>query len=141
MPKIIHVAVGVIISTNEQQETQYFLTKRLADVHQGGKWEFPGGKVEKDESVAQSLSRELKEEINIDVLTCQPLITINHIYHEENGTDKKVCLEVFIVDNYAGEPSAQEGQGEGWFSLVELQSLDFPAANKGIISALVKRNI
>ncbi|MBU2926216.1 8-oxo-dGTP diphosphatase MutT [Colwellia sp. 4_MG-2023] len=141
MPKTILVAVGVIISTNEQQQTQYFLTKRLADAHQGGKWEFPGGKVEEGESVAQSLARELKEEINIDVLTCQPLITINHLYHEKEGVDKKVCLEVFIVDNYAGEPSAQEGQGEGWFSLVELQSLDFPEANQDIISALVERKI
>ena len=36
MLKTVHVAVGVIISTNEQQPTQYFLTKRLADAHQGG---------------------------------------------------------------------------------------------------------
>ena len=61
MPKSIHVAVGVIILTNEQQQTQYFLTKRLAEAHQGGKWEFPGGKVEKGESVAQALEESLKK--------------------------------------------------------------------------------
>lgn len=142
MSKTVHVAVGVIISTNDQQQTQYFLTKRLADAHQGGKWEFPGGKVEKNESVAQALARELKEEVNIDVLTCQPLITINHTYIEETGVenksiDKRVCLEVFVIDNYLGEPSAQEGQGQGWFSLDDLKMLDFPAANQAIISELV----
>jgi len=155
MLKIVHVAVGVIISINEQQQTQYFLTKRLADAHQGGKWEFPGGKVENNESVAQALFRELKEEIDIEVLTCLPLTTINHTYvgkkgvvnksagenrAEKESVDKKVCLEVFIIDNYIGEPSAQEGQGQGWFSLEELQKLDFPKANDAIIEKLVTRN-
>lgn len=140
MTKTIHVAVGVITSINESTETQYFLTKRLIDAHQGGKWEFPGGKVEKGESVAQALARELKEEINIDVLSCQPLMVVNHTYSQDNGTDKKVSLEIFIVDNYIGEPSAQEGQGEGWFSLDELQKLDFPKANDVIIEKLLTLN-
>ena len=132
MNKTIHVAVGVIISTNAQQETHYFLTKRLADVHQGDKWEFPGGKVERDETVAQALARELKEEVGIEVLTCQPLINIKHDYR-----DKKVYLEVFIVDNYLGEPSAQEGQKQGWFLLTEFKTLDFPKANEAIIEKLI----
>ena len=132
MNKVVKVAVGVIIGLNDNNETRYFLTKRLDEVHQGGKWEFPGGKVETDETVAQALARELKEEINIDILSCIPLITINHDYK-----DKSVCLEVFIVDNYNGEPSAQEGQGQGWFSLSELALLDFPAANKQIIAKLM----
>lgn len=140
MSKSVHVAVGIITSTNNVKPIQYFVTKRLADADQGGKWEFPGGKVEKDESVAQALARELKEEINIDVLSCQPLMVVNHTYSQDNGTDKKVCLEIFIVDNYMGKPSAQEGQGEGWFSLEELQTLDFPKANEAIIQKLVTRN-
>ena len=79
------------------------------------------------------------------MLTCLPLITINHTYVEkksveEKCADKKVCLEVFVIDNYLGEPSAQEGQGQGWFSLEDLKTLDFPAANKAIIEKLVTRN-
>ena len=140
MPKSIHVAVGVIVAPNVQQQTQYFLTKRLEHTHQGGKWEFPGGKVETGESVAQALARELKEEVGIEVLVCVPLITIDHIYHHENGGDKKVCLEVYVVEHYIGEPSAQEGQGQGWFLLDELQTLDFPAANQAIIEKLLILN-
>lgn len=132
LPKSIHVAVGVIISTNAHNQTQYFLTKRLNDAHQGGKWEFPGGKVEKDETIAQALARELKEEVNIEVLSCQPLTIIEHDYG-----DKKVCLEVFIIDNYLGEPSAQEGQEQSWFALGEFQDLVFPKANDAIIAKLV----
>jgi len=133
MNNVVHVAVGVVVQDTMPSKGKYFLTKRLANVHQGNKWEFPGGKVEKGESVARALSRELKEEIAIEVLSCQPLIVIEHQY-----TDKKVCLNVFIVDNYLGEPSAQEGQGQGWFSLAQLQELDFPEANQAIISELIK---
>lgn len=130
MLNTVHVAVGVIISTSEEN-IQIFLTKRLQNSHQGGKWEFPGGKVESNETVAQALSRELIEEVDIKVLSCLPLMTIEHDYG-----DKKVCLDVFVVDNYEGEPCAQEGQQEGWFTLNALKELDFPEANQAIIAKL-----
>jgi 8-oxo-dGTP diphosphatase len=145
MNKVVHVAVGVITRVCEDGSSQYFLTKRLEQAHQGGKWEFPGGKVEKDETVAQALARELKEEVAIDVLSCQPLIKIEHTYPgkergKEGGEEvKNVCLEVFIVDNFTGEPSAQEGQGQGWYTLNEFEQLDFPAANKAIIDKLLEK--
>jgi len=129
MTKVVHVAVGVIF-----REKQYFLTKRLANVHQGGKWEFPGGKVESNETVAQALYRELKEEIAIDVLSCQPLIEIRHDYG-----DKKVLLDVYLVDNFQQEPIAQEGQQSAWFSFEQLKELDFPDANKAIIDKLKEK--
>ena len=125
---LVHVAVGVIKSGE-----QYFLTRRLEGTHQGGKWEFPGGKVENGESVYQALHRELEEEVAIDVLSCIPLITIEHDYG-----DKHVKLEVFVVDNFSNEPQAQEGQEEGWFSYQEMLALDFPKANVDILEALAK---
>ena len=130
MQKVVHVAVGVIV-----REQQYFLTKRLDSAHQGGKWEFPGGKVEKDETVAQALHRELQEEIAIDTLSCYPLIEISHDYG-----DKKVLLDVYVVDNFQQEPIAQEGQQSGWFSLDELVNLDSPKANAAIIEKLLATN-
>ncbi len=133
MSKVVNVAVGVIIRASKTIGKEYFLTKRLEHVHQGSKWEFPGGKVESDETVVEALFRELKEEIAIEVIDCKPLITIKHDYH-----DKSVCLEVYMVDSYTGEPNAQEGQGQGWFSLAQLKSLQFPEANKEIITELVK---
>lgn len=124
--KQVHVAVGVIVSNGE-----FFLTKRLEHVHQGGKWEFPGGKVEAGESVAQALHRELQEEIAIDVLSCIPLLEITHDYG-----DKEVKLDVYLVDNFQGEPTAQEGQQQNWFSLSELSNVDFPDANIAIVEKL-----
>ena len=128
MTKRVHVAVGVIV-----KDQQYFLTKRLEHTHQGGKWEFPGGKVEENETVHQALHRELKEEIAIDTLAMQPLITISHDY-----SDKQVLLEVFLVDQFLGEPTAQEGQQQGWFNKEQLTSIDFPKANAPIVEKLLE---
>lgn len=126
--KSVLVAVGVIV-----QDSHFFLTKRHVNAHQGGKWEFPGGKVDKGETVAEALHRELQEEIGIDTLSCTPLITISHDY-----SDKKVSLEVFLVDQYLNEPTAQEGQEQGWFSLAELQTTEFPDANVAIVKRLTE---
>jgi 8-oxo-dGTP diphosphatase len=135
--KTVHVAVGVIVGESESEQ-RFFLTKRHKEAHQGGKWEFPGGKVEEGETVAQALARELKEEIAIEVLSCQPLINIEHLYVDEKGS-KKVFLEVFLVDNFLNEPQAQEGQQQGWFELNELTKLNFPEANNEIVKKLLQR--
>ncbi|KGK01159.1 8-oxo-dGTP diphosphatase MutT [Thalassotalea sp. ND16A] len=131
MIKRIHVAVGVIY-----RQGQFFLTKRLEHSHQGGKWEFPGGKVENNETVHQALHRELNEEIAIDTLAMQPLITISHDY-----SDKQVLLEVFLVDQFLGEPTAQEGQQQGWFNPDELTGIDFPKANTPIVEKILAMNL
>jgi len=130
MNKVIEVAVGVI-----KRDSHYFMTKRLEHVHQGGKWEFPGGKVEKGELSITALNRELKEEVNIEVVSSSPLITINHDYG-----DKVVSLVVYLVKSFRNEPKALEGQKEGWFTFKELLALDLPAANKEILDELQKIN-
>ncbi len=53
--KQVHVAVGVV-----RRDNTFFICKRADHQHQGGKWEFPGGKVEAGESVEEALDRELQ---------------------------------------------------------------------------------
>ena len=67
--KRIWVAVGVI----ENERGDIFIARRSSDRHQGGRWEFPGGKVESGEDLLTALDRELWEEIGIRVLDCAPL--------------------------------------------------------------------
>ena len=129
MSKQVHVAVGVIY-----RDRKFFLTKRADNVHQGGKWEFPGGKVEANETVAQALARELKEEVAIEVLACEPLIVIEHDYG-----DKCVRLDVHIVDDFTGTAHGAEGQQGKWVALNELDDYSFPAANVEIIEKIKQR--
>ena len=92
--KRIHVVAAVIRS-----EGKILLSKRLDHVHQGGKWEFPGGKVETDEAVTAALVRELQEELAITPTDFQPLIQIHHDY-----PDKHIFLDVW-VDTYCIKPA------------------------------------
>lgn len=127
-PTTVHVAVAVIF--NEDQEI--LLTKRHADSHQGGLWEFPGGKLEPGESLAKALKRELQEELGIDVLSHHGLLRIEHDYG-----DKQVLLDVHSVTAFAQEPKPREGQPMRWVSISQLMDYEFPKANGAIVNALI----
>ena len=124
--KRVHVAAAVIRGTNGK-----ILIARRADTqHQGGLWEFPGGKVEAGESVEAALGRELKEELGIVVEAARPLIKVQHDY-----PDKHVLLDVWEVSAFSGEPHGAEGQPLAWVSPRELADYAFPEANQPIVAA------
>ena len=127
--KRIHVAVGVIINDHNQ----ILLAKRHGHLHQGGKWEFPGGKVESMETISQALIRELKEEVDLDVINSEPLMQLSHDY-----PDKQVLLDIHIVKNFTGKAKGVEGQPIEWVAIEALTNYDFPEANKPIVQALLK---
>ncbi len=122
----LHVAVGVIKNTTND----VLISKRDQNAHQGGLWEFPGGKVELGESVRNALGRELNEEIGITVTSASPLIKIQHTY-----PDLTVLLDVWRVDSFDGQPQGLEGQTIAWVPDDKLADYSFPAANIPIISA------
>jgi 8-oxo-dGTP diphosphatase len=124
---IVHVAVAVI----KNQHGQVFIAKRPDESHQGGLWEFPGGKVEAKESIKQALARELFEEVGIKILDATPLIRIHHNYN-----DKSVLLDVWNINSFSGEAHGKEGQETRWISQVQLAEYDFPEANAPIIKSL-----
>lgn len=128
----IEVAVGVILEHSPEDSSPRVLVARRPDnCHQGGKWEFPGGKREPSESITEALSRELKEELDIVVQACEPLIRIRHRYPE-----KTVLLDVWTVSRFAGTPHGREGQPVLWKTVDALDPCDFPPANRAIIQAL-----
>lgn len=122
----VHVAAGVII--NPQGEI--LIARRPDHVHQGGLWEFPGGKIETDEATQDALFRELHEELGITVEQCHPLIRIHYDY-----PDKSVLLDVWKVDAFSGEAHGREGQAIKWVTASALSHYDFPAANDPIVRA------
>lgn len=122
----VHVAVGVI----RDGSGNILLTQRARHAHQGGLWEFPGGKLEANETVTQALRRELREEVGITVKAAKPLIKINHRY-----PDLRVLLDVWQVTDFSGIAEACEGQAMHWVAPRQLSDYDFPAANAPIITA------
>jgi 8-oxo-dGTP diphosphatase len=125
--KPIHVAVAAIVNHNNE----IFISRRHVDSHQGGLWEFPGGKVETGESIQHALVRELEEETGIHITHSRPLIRVHHDYD-----DRSVLLDVWKIDRYSGEPHGREGQDVRWANLQTLKPEEFPAADVPIIRAL-----
>ena len=125
----VHVAVGVI----ENEQGEIFIAQRHPEQHQGGKWEFPGGKVEAGENVQQALQRELKEECGIDVTDMAPLTVIEHQYK-----DKRVLLDVWWVLSYSGEARQLEGQDWCWVDKNQLGAFQFPEANQPIVECIMQ---
>ena len=128
--KEVHVAVGVILDA----KGRILLTRRAADAHQGGLWEFPGGKVEAGESLDVALARELREELGIEPLRSSPLIEVRHDYG-----DKQVLLDVHIVWEHSGDARALEDQPMVWVALDALGDYRYPAANEPIVKAVEAR--
>ena len=127
MPDIVHVAVAVIMN----DAAEVCISLRHKNSHQGGLWEFPGGKIEQHETVERALQREIREELDIEIEASRPLITVRHNYQ-----DKSVCLHVVMVQSYRGEVSGAEGQQVEWVPVDRLTSYEFPAANYPIIRAV-----
>lgn len=124
--KRVHVAAAVIRGA----DGRVLIARRPEDKHQGGLWEFPGGKVEADETVASALARELAEELGIAVTAARPLIQVRHDY-----PDKQVLLDVWEVSAFTGEARGLEGQPLAWVAPRRLPDYDFPAANRPIVAA------
>ena len=122
----IHVVAAAIVDGN-----RVLIARRPPGVHQGGRWEFPGGKLEPGESRKTGLIRELKEELGIEVTRARPLIRIPHDYD-----DARVLLDVWWVDAWKGKPHGKEGQTIEWRAIDALESGAFPAANRSIITAV-----
>ena len=125
---VLTVAVGILIDNGGR----VLVSRRENGTHQGGLWEFPGGKVEPSETIAEALSRELQEELGVLVEAVEPFMVIDHDYGDE-----QVRLDVYRVTRWQGEARGLEGQPLAWKLPVELAGWPFPAANTPILERLL----
>jgi len=120
------VVVAAVIATGDR----FLVTRRQKGVHLEGYWEFPGGKIDPDETHTAALQREIREELDASVDVGDLLQTTTHTYPE-----KTVTL-YFYRCRIAGAPHPLIGQEMKWVSRAELGTLNFPAADEELIKML-----
>ena len=122
----VQVAAALIV-----HEGRYLLTRRKADVHLGGLWEFPGGKREPGESLEECLRRELREELGIEITEPSPFQVIRHAYPE-----KTVELHFFRCSIKDGQPRPLGCDALQWVPPEELARVPLPPADRPLVEAL-----
>ena len=121
--------IGVAVIRDDRD--LILIDRRLAKGLFGGFWEFPGGKIEGNETVQECIKREILEEIGIEIAVDSHLITIDHTY-----SHFRVNLQVYNCRYLSGQARAIECEEIRWVTIQELDNYTFPAANQEIIRAL-----
>ena len=110
----------IIIGFIENSEGQILVTRRALNTPMGGYWELPGGKIESFESPQAALVREIKEELNLDVLSCQNIAVLEDEY----------TFHLFQVTTWCGELDLLVGQlAYRWLRFEEISGYSFPKRN------------
>jgi 8-oxo-dGTP diphosphatase len=122
----------VVVAAVIEQDAAFLLTLRPDGTHLAGHWEFPGGKVHPSETHAEALRREIYEELDAVADVGELVHTVTHAYPEKT-------VELFFYRcRLSGVPKPMIGQQMRWVPRVELASLPFPAADRDLISQLVR---
>ena len=124
------IGVGVVLDPGGR----VLIDQRLNEGLLGGLWEFPGGKQEPGEAIADTIRRELLEELAIEAEVGEELITLDHAY-----SHKRLRFVVHLCHWLAGEPQPLASQQVKWVEPAALVDYPFPAANTRIIAALLER--
>jgi len=122
----IEVAAALVFS-----DGKLLITQRLADAHLGGLWEFPGGKREADETFEACLSRELREELGIEVAVGELVESLTHAYSE-----KTVRIKFYRCRLEKHEPQTLGCAAFKWVTAAELKDFAFPAADSRLLDKL-----
>ena len=113
-------------------EDTLLITRRHADSHLGGLWEFPGGKREADETFEECLAREIREELAMEISVGDLFEEITHAYEA-----KTVHLKFFVCQWIRGEPRPLGCAAFKWVRKNELAQNKFPAADARLLEKLM----
>ncbi len=124
----------VVAAALYDRDGRVLIAERPAGKHMAGRWEFPGGKVNAGETEAHALTRELREELGIEVTSSRPFMRLAHSYD-----DRDVELSMWIVEHYTGAPQSLDGQRLKWVQPARLFDEDILEADRPFVEALRER--
>ena len=130
MKQITEVAAAVMLR-GDPARPEFLLAQRPPGKVYAGYWEFPGGKVELGESPEAALIRELREELGVTVRAARPLGEFSHEY-----PDRKVCIGLWLVSAWEGEPQGLDGQALRWVAVTQLPGCDLLEADRPMLEPL-----
>jgi 8-oxo-dGTP diphosphatase len=120
------LGLRVVIAIISDENNRFLITQRALSVHQGGCWEFPGGKVEPNETHEAALEREIREELGLELVDYHGLGEFQYDY-----PDKKIHFILFKITQFVGKPRCLDGQlNMKWVMKSDLESHQFPEANR-----------
>jgi len=121
----------VVTAALVERDGRFLVARRQKGVHLEGYWEFPGGKCDPGETLAACLTRELREELDVEATIGTEIFTTKHAYPER-------CVELhFLRCTIDREPRPILGQEIRWVARADLASLQFPPADAELIAMLV----
>ncbi len=109
------------------------LARRPEGRPMAGLWEFPGGKLEPDETPEQALVRELREELGVDVSEAclAPFAFVSHAYERFH-----LLMPLYVCRRWKGTPVPREGQALAWVDAASLDGYSMPDADKPLVPLL-----
>ncbi|MEQ9089997.1 MAG: A/G-specific adenine glycosylase [Balneola sp.] len=122
------IGVGII----EREDGKLLIALRPEDAMLGGLWEFPGGKQEKGESIQQTIERELKEELGVEVHAYKEFMNLKHTYSHFS-----ITMHAWFCTLIQGYPKPKSSQEIRWVERAELEEYPFPKANKVLTERLM----
>lgn len=130
--KILNIAIGLVHDNGD-----LLITKRKPDAHLGSLWEFPGGKIQHNESPKDAVYREMLEEVGLEV-------EVGELFHQETAhySERSVCLYFFDCRKKNPDATAQtlEVTECRWVNPSQLDGFEFPQGNKTLLQRLKARS-
>ena len=125
--KKVEVVAAVI-----KKDNKIFCAQRNLSKSMGGKWEFPGGKIELRETKEEALVREIKEELDSDIVVDKYLMTVEHDYPTFH-----ITMHAYLCSLIKGELILKEHNDSVWLNRDKLLSLDWADADKPIVNKIL----